>query len=139
MGNPHDKAEPDCVFRGRYGEVRFARLPDGTCPSKDFFENLPESSRAKAEAKFMSLFKYITSDPSLQLRNRTQFKVVEGDLFEFKRNDLQMRLFAFRDSKIWYLLCGLTGKKENELPPGEVRRALDLLKKAKEHLRSLHP
>lgn len=87
----------------------------------------------------MSLFKYITSDPSLQLRNRTQFKVVEGDLFEFKRNDLQMRLFAFRDSKIWYLLCGLTGKKENELPPGEVRRALDLLKKAKEHLRSLHP
>jgi hypothetical protein len=127
MGNPHDKAEPDCVFRGRYGEVRFARLPDGTCPSKDFFEKLPRSS----QAKFMSLFNSITSDSSLRLLNRTQFKVVEGNLFEFKRNDLQMRLFAFRDSKTWYLLCGLTGKKENELPPGEVRRALVLLEQAK--------
>ncbi len=79
----------------------------------------------------MALFTQIASDQRLQLQNREKFKQVEGDLFEFKLNSEKMRLFAFRHRMTWYLVCGMSGKKENQLPPAEVERASILMNQAK--------
>lgn len=116
------------VHKGQYGCVEFARMPDGTVPAGEFWSQLSEGQKAK----FLSLFARIASDPHLRLNNRQQFKQVEGDLYEFKRNDIQMRVFAFRHGSRWLLVWGFVGKKENKLPAGEVARALDRMQRARQ-------
>ena len=92
MARRTDKSQERCAHEGAYGTVGFARVADGTYPAEEFFNGLNEPQ----QAKFLALFRKITSDGSLQLRNRQQFKQVKGGLFAFKRIDLKMRLFAFR-------------------------------------------
>lgn len=133
MHGTSDSQPAHCAHLGRYGSVRFAQVQDGSYPAEEFWSELSTDEKAK----FMSQFRAITDSPSLQLRNRRQFKQVDGDLFEFKRNDLQMRVFAFRHRERWYLLSGLIGKKEDDLPPGEVKRALALMSQAKARIAAI--
>lgn len=130
MGKPSDRPPPEVVVQGLHGSVIYARLPDGTSPSREFFNSLSIGERTK----FLSIFSSLLNNATLRHNNRQQFRQVEGELFEFKRNDLQMRIFAFRAGKVWYLIRGLSGKKEDALPPGEVKRALRDLASAKQYL-----
>lgn len=129
---PEDARDPPTAHKGPYGSVVFAVAPDGSCPAKEFWDALLQS----AQTKFMALFMKITQDPNLHLRNREQFKQVKGDLWEFKCNSIQMRMFTFRHENRWYLVHGFKGKKENKLPPREVKRAFNAMKDAKRALRN---
>lgn len=130
MSGPGEKSTPRIAHQGRCGSIVFAQVRNGTYPSQEFWDLLGPSE----QAKFMAQFRAITDNPQLQLRNRQQFKPVEGELFEFKRNDLQMRIFTFRRGNSWYLVSGLTGKKEDDLPEGDVARAKTLMQEAQERL-----
>ena len=90
----HRREEPSerVAHNGVHGRVAYARMPDGSYPAQEFFNSLGVQERAK----FVSQFMAITADRNLQFRNRQQFRQVKDDLFEFKRNDIQMRLFTFR-------------------------------------------
>lgn len=136
MDPRHEKPEADALkeplHRGHFGEVWFGVLPDGSSPAWEFWKSLNGSQRAK----FMALFCKITSEKKLQLFNRCQFRQVDGELFEFKRNDIKMRMFAWRSDKCWYLVQGLAGKKEDLLPKGEVLRAMKTLENIKNNVHS---
>jgi len=127
MAGPDEKQPSRCAHAGSCGAVWFAQVGDGSFPAQEFWDDLT----SKQQAKFLSLFATITNEPTLRLCNRQQFKQVDGDLFEFKRNDIQMRIFAFRAKNCWYLVSGLRGKKEDELPAGDVQRAKALMNEAK--------
>ena len=119
------------AYNGLYGLVAYAQVLDGTYPAEEFVDSFSDS----CSAKFISQFIAITNNHNLQLLNKQQFKRVEGDLFEFKRIDIQMRLFTFRTGNCWYLVLGFAGKKENKLPQGIVRQALRLMDEAKKCLK----
>lgn len=112
---------------GPFGFVRFAKVADGTYPAEVIWNGQKDAWKAK----FASLFQYITSNRELQLHNRTQFKKLDGDLFEFKRNDVKSRLFAFRHRNSWYLVHGITTKKEDDLPARDVALATKYVAEAK--------
>jgi hypothetical protein len=133
MPSPADRNSSLTVLCGRHGDVAFAVLADDRAPAKEFFDGLLVGEKAK----FSSLFQAITDNPNLQLFNRQQFKHLEGDLFEFKRNDIKMRIFAFREGRCWYLVSGLRGKKEDQLPPRVVDEAIEFVKSAKSVLRKM--
>lgn len=130
QGNTLRLDDFELLHKGQHGDVRTARRADGSLmPAANFlFELDPE----RELTKFMTLFIKITSDPNLKLTNRQQFKQVEDDLYEFKRNDLSSRLFTFRHRNTWYLLSGFGNKKSDRLPQEVVQRALRLLKEAKQ-------
>jgi hypothetical protein len=110
--------------RGPYGAVKYGRTGDGTEHAWEFWQNRMNS---QARSAFGTLFRMITSSRSLQIFNRQKFKQVEGDLYEFKSNAHQMRIFCFRRGDTWYLTSGLDGKKEDDLPRGETQRALEIM------------
>lgn len=108
---------------GTYGSVLFGRSQDGTHDAKDFWDKLT----IQQKAAFLALFGMISNDRNLQLNNRQKFKLVEGKLYEFKSNTHQMRIFCFRDGSSWYLTSGFAGKKEDDLPAGEVKKAIEIM------------
>lgn len=122
MSAPRADMPQTVLADSRYGSVRFARTSDGSCPALEFWNGLPKGS----QAKFLSLFRAICSSPQLVLYNQRQFKLVEGKTFEFKRNDIQSRIFCFRYGSCWYLVSGFSEKKEDALPRKIVNEATRL-------------
>ena len=125
-----DEADEGCVYLGRHGQVRFARARCGTLMAKPDWD----MQTAKWKSAFMARFINITSNQSLRLTSPQHFKQVEGELFEFKHNGHKSRIFCFRRENAWYLVDVFTQKKEDDLPPGVVRRALDLVEEAQQVL-----
>ena len=121
------KADQHCAFTGPHGEVRFARVADGTYPAEVAWYEQNEDW----QGSFMALFIAITSNPLLRLQNVELFKPVEGDLFEFKRVSLRSRIFTFRHRACWHLVHVFTGKTARWLPSGEVAKAVRLMGEAK--------
>lgn len=80
---------------------------------------------------FMGRFMAITSEPTLRLTNVEMFKQVEGELYEFKHNGQKSRIFTFRDDRCWHLVDVYTEKKEDDLPPGVVKRARERMQEAR--------
>lgn len=119
-----------CAHPGHYGQVWFAQQEDGTYPAKEFWDGLTEKQRAG----FSVLFQTITSNTRLQLFNHQFFNQIKDDLWEFKRNNFQMRIFCFRRGTIWYLVCGIGGKKEDQIKPGDVKRAIEMKESAQRKL-----
>jgi len=124
MSEQPDKGEYKLAIpKGQYGYVRFARCSSGDELAWDFWQRIT----LKQRAVFLTSFRMIVDSPTLQLFKREKFKQVERELFEFKNIRDQMRLFCFRDVDGWYLTSGMEGKKEDALPPGEVKRALEIM------------
>jgi hypothetical protein len=88
------------------------------------------------QAAFLTLFRMIVSQNTLRLTNKQKFKQVEGDLFEFKSVPHQMRIFCFRDRDSWYLTSGFGEKKEDNLPAGVVKRAIEIMEDCQAELAS---
>jgi hypothetical protein len=131
------KGQPDkpeyrlAVPRGTFGCVRFARTTSGEEPAFMFWE---QEMNTKQQAAFATLFRMIVSNNNLQLPNRQKFRQVVGELFEFKSNAHQMRIFCFRRHDSWYLTSGFSEKKEDDLPPGEVKRAIEIMENCQKEL-----
>ena len=121
------------AYTGQFGSVVFAEVQDGSRPAEVGWNG----QSVGWQAKFMALFRAITGDPNLRLMNRQQFKQVEGRLFEFKRNDVKSRIFAFRRDRCWYLVHVFAGKKEDDLPEGEVKRATRCMEQAMARLEGI--
>lgn len=124
------EGQDGCVFPGQYGQVRFARAADGSFMVKPVWD----TESKQWQKAFMVRFVAITSEPTLRLVNTEHFKQVEGDLYEFKHNGQQSRIFTFRDGQCWYLVDTFTEKKEDDLPPGVVKRAREKMLEAKSAL-----
>lgn len=83
-------------------------------PAKEFVEGLTVAD----QAKIVQLFRRMAE--SGKLPNREQFKLVRGNIFEFKK--YQIRVFCFRKDHRWILTNGYT-KKRNKLARAEIDRA----------------
>lgn len=128
-----DEPEDGCLCRGRYGQVRFARAKDSSLMAKSTWS---EQDKAWQKA-FSYLFLQICSDQNLRLNNREQFKQLQGDLFEFKRNGLKSRILAFREKDTWYLVDVFLEKKEDDLPSWVIDQGLARVQEAKAILAKL--
>ena len=118
------------VHEGQFGKVRHARMRDQSLPSKTFLD----AQSTAARAAFIALCMKITADRTLELRHREKFKQVQGKLYEFKMNNHQLRVFCFRHLDTWYLVDGMAGKKENNLPKKVVDNATEHMNEAREVL-----
>lgn len=127
MPDSSDEKTSDCVFSGLHGQVKFARATSGSLMVKPEWDKQSKQWKKAFTARFVN----ITSNKELYLSSREHFKRVQGDLFEFKHNGQKSRIFTFRDGKVWYLVDVFVEKKEDDLPPGVVKRAVDRMEDAR--------
>jgi hypothetical protein len=80
----------------------------------------------KAFRKFRAYFARMAQTGKIY--NRTQFKKLQGDLWEFKVN--QHRIGCYQDGKVWVLTHGLT-KKRDSWPQRELDRGLRIIEEDK--------
>ena len=107
------------VATGDWGQVRYAVRQNGTCPARDFIDQLSDSDRAKLAALFDRMAAVG------QIRNREKFKKVEGAIFEFK--SFQIRIGCFQHGRVWFLTHGFQKKaarwRREELERAETIRS----------------
>jgi len=113
-----DPSDNIVVARGNWGRVEYAERSDGSVPARVFVRSLTDSDGAKLHA----LFKMMADQG--RISNRTKFRQVEDDLFEFKAH--QLRVSCWRAGNCWYLLDGFV-KKQDKWKPGELAHAMNLL------------
>jgi hypothetical protein len=102
------------VATGDWGQVRYAVRQNGTCPAKDFIDQLSDTDSTKLAAMF-DLMAAVG-----QIKNREKFKKVEGPIFEFK--SFQIRIGCFQHGRVWFLTHGFQ-KKANRWRRAELDRA----------------
>lgn len=110
------------VVQGTARTIEFAVCSNGSMPAKEFIEGLDESDQRKLDTLFRRLAE------TGRIFNREQFKLVEGEIYEFKRH--QVRVGCFQIGSRWILTHGFI-KKRNEWPKSELVRASQI---RKEHL-----
>ncbi len=111
MSNGTDKP---IVLRGIARTVEYAVCSDGSMPAKEFVEGLDESD----QRKLVTLFRRLADTG--KIFNREQFKLVDGNIFEFKR--FQVRVGCFQVGSRWLLTHGFI-KKQDRWPEAELERA----------------
>jgi hypothetical protein len=109
-----DADRPDVVVRGTARTIAYAVCSDGSMPAKEFVEGLDDSDQRKLDTLFRRL-----ADTG-KIFNREQFKLVEGEIFEFKRH--QVRVGCFQIETRWLLTHGFV-KKRDKWPKAELERA----------------
>ena len=110
------------VVRGNQRTIEYAICANGSMPAKEFIEGLSEPD----QAKILVLFRRMAEKGNVP--NREQFKLVEGKIFEFKKQ--QIRVFCFRKGDRWLLTNGYK-KKRDKLDRSEIDRAQRIMQ---EHL-----
>ena len=112
--------EKQIIVTGEWYVVEWATKLNGSVPGKEFYENLSEQEKARVLALFSRLAEH------RQIRNREQFKKVEGyELFEFKK--FQTRFLGdFRPGRRFVVATGLN-KKSNKLKRTEIEKAINVL------------
>jgi len=120
MAGPDDKL----VVRGAWGEIRYVSRPDASRPAEEFYASLSIGDKARVD----SLLKRMADIG--RIFNRTKFKQVDGDIFEFKI--FAIRISCYRERSCWYLLHAFT-KKSDRWPAGELIRAKNLLREHRGH------
>ncbi len=96
---------------------------NGSMPAKEFVESLSQGEQTKLAVLFKRM-----ADTG-EIRNKEQYKKVEGDIWEFKRH--QVRVMCFQVRKRVILTHGFR-KKANRTPRSEIERAKRI---RAEHLR----
>ena len=115
-------ADSTIVVRGNLRTIEYAIRANGSMPAKEFIEGLSEPD----QAKILVLFRRMAEKGNVP--NREQFKLVEGKIFEFKKQ--QIRVFCFRKGDRWLLTNGYK-KKRDKLDRSEIDRAQRIMQ---EHL-----
>lgn len=107
-------ADSTIVVRGNLRTIEYAIRANGSMPAKKFIEGLSVPD----QAKILVLFRRMAEKGDVP--NREQFKLVEGKIFEFKKQ--QIRVFCFRKENRWLLTNGYK-KKRDKLDRSEIDRA----------------
>lgn len=115
-------ADSTIVVRGNLRTIEYAIRANGSMPAKEFIEGLSVPD----QAKILVLFRRMADKGDVP--NREQFKLVEGKIFEFKKQ--QIRVFCFRKGDRWLLTNGYK-KKRDKLDRSEIDRAQRIMQ---EHL-----
>ena len=105
------------VANGTWGSIRYAVRENGKALAKEFIDALDDPQKRKLSALFEKMANFGI------IRNRTKFKKVSGDIFEFKRH--QIRIGCFRVERTWYLTHGFFKKTDRWLS-SELQRANDI-------------
>jgi len=111
------------AVHGRKRTIQYAMCANGSMPAKEFVESLSQGEQTKLAVLFKRM-----ADTG-EIRNREQYKKVEGDIWEFKRH--QVRVMCFQVRKRVILTHGFR-KKANRTPRSEIERAKRI---RAEHLR----
>lgn len=115
-------ADSNIAVRGNQRTIEYAICANGSMPAKKFIEGLSKPD----QAKIVVLFHRMAEKGNVP--NREQFKLVEGKIFEFKKQ--QIRVFCFRKADRWLLTSGYK-KKRPKLDRSEIDRAQRVMQ---EHL-----
>ncbi len=104
------------VYRGDSFQAEYAQTTGGSLPALDYVESLKDRERAAV----LALVKRLCD--AGQIRNREQFKKVEGSaFFEFKKFQIRVICY-FREGRRVVLTHGFT-KKSEKLDKAEIGRA----------------
>ena len=106
-------ADSTIVVRGNQRTIEYATCANGSMPAKEFIEGLSE----RDQRKILALFRRMADKGNVP--NTEQFKLVEGKIFEFKKQ--QIRVFCFRKDDRWLLTNGYK-KKRDKLDRSEIDR-----------------
>ena len=107
------------VVKGRWCSVWYASRPNGSRLAELFYVSL----KRMEQAQLITLFKRISDEG--KIHNRTKFKQVEGDIFEFKTRS-GVRIGCYQDDRRWFLLDGFH-KASVYWPKGKVLHMQQLL------------
>lgn len=112
------------VARGKWGTVVCAVCSNGSIPAEGFLRELKDNKKGSPDrAKMFALFKRMADVGTI--RNKQQFKRVEGKIYEFKRH--QVRVGCFQIGNSWVLTHGFI-KKKDKWPRTEIDRAERIMK-----------
>lgn len=104
------------VHDGRMRSVVCA-VAGAKSPARDYLRELHAADRS-ALHRFLVLFERMAEDGVI--RNKTQFRKLEGCIWEFKRG--QHRMLCFQDDRTFVLTHGFR-KKRQKCPRTEIERA----------------
>lgn len=100
---------------GEWGTVEYAIRQNGEMEAKVWLE----AQSGTVRASFAHLFRVIAN--GLTIRNKTQFRHLRGEIWEFKRGG--NRLFTFRDENAWFLTHHLKKGGASKCPRKDIDRA----------------
>jgi Phage derived protein Gp49-like (DUF891) len=124
-------SDDQVVVRGPSRKVAYAVDASGNMPARDFL-SMTKGKRAptaQEKAGLYHLFQVMASHG--EIRNKQQFKKVQGEIYGFKK--YQARIAAFQVGDVWYLTHGFK-KKQDKWSPSEISRAERI---RQEHLKKL--
>lgn len=111
--------DDDQALAGDWGSVKYAKLPNGSMPSKVFISDLTKSDQRKLTV----LLKRLATTG--KINNRDRFRKERGKIFGLK--SYQLRVACFQKGRAWYLTHGFI-KKEDKWRDEELDRAEEILK-----------
>jgi Gp49-like protein DUF891 len=114
-------SEEQVVWRGKKRTIAFAVDESGGMPAKAFLELLGKNRQERHKrslARARHLFQVMADHG--EIKNKQKFKRVRDSVYAFK--DDQLRVTAFQDGNVWYLLTGFI-KKRDRWPKREIDRA----------------
>ncbi len=122
----------------RMGPVRwvyFYQRKDGTLPADEFLNRLKPP---KLKAKFAALVSTLLGTKDVPFKFFHRMKGNLKELYELKNVASGTRVFALTDHEgILVLLCGITGKFEDDLTDAQVSEAVKLFKEYHERRRTI--
>lgn len=112
--------KPILLYQGQRFTVEYAIRGNGISESRAFIEQLDNAQKAKI-LKIIKRF----ADKGI-IRNKKQFKKVEGDIWEFK--EFQIRVFMYHCAHGRIALTHGFFKKRNNIPRSQIERANQIKK-----------
>lgn len=100
--------------------VVWAVADTGNCPARDFFNNLEERERAKAQALFDLMAE------RLLCTNQEKFRQLRGPIWELKTTN--SRFLCFFDSKNRLVVANAFKKQRRKAPATELEQAAQIHK-----------
>lgn len=106
-------------YTGIKAVIELFEFEDGSCPAADYLNSLDEKSRQKVDNLFVLM------GEQGQIRNKEQFKKLEGSdgIFEFKRYQLRLLCFFGKGSPARIVLTHGVTKKQDKHAKADIERA----------------
>lgn len=111
-------------FTGSKAVIELYVLEGGECPADEYLQSLDGKSRQKVDTLFALMAQ------NGQIRNKEQFKKLEGcdGIFEFKRHQIRLLCFCGKGRpQHWVITHGVT-KKQDKHAKADIERAKAYMK-----------
>lgn len=110
------------AFIGEKLKIAFARNRDGAYPAEEFFDQLPQSDKAK----LMKLFEILGDHGNHS--NPEKFGDLQDGLYEFKSFQIRMPFTYVKSEKGTVIVTHGFTKKSPKAPKAEIQRAWAIIK-----------